>query len=138
MSADPKPEGEVSGADKVKSGAENGADGIESGTENKPVHVGDVSEKRRRNVGEDNEAEKSIGEAGNEAISEAENEAIKMTLRQEKILQLIREDNSLSREAISKQLKVSDSSVYRDIEKLKKIGKLERVGGNKGGYWKIK
>jgi ATP-dependent DNA helicase RecG len=101
-----------------------------------------VSEKRRRNVGEDNEAEKSIGEAGNEAISEAiseaENEAIKMTLRQEKILQLIREDNSLSREAISKQLKVSDSSVYRDIEKLKKIGKLERVGGNKGGYWKIK
>lgn len=56
----------------------------------------EMSEKRRRNVGEDNEAEKSIGEAGNEAISEAENEAIKMTLRQEKILHLIREDNSLS------------------------------------------
>lgn len=55
-----------------------------------------------------------------------------------KILQLIREDNSLSREAISKQLEVSDSSVYRDIEKLKKIGKLERIGGNKGGYWRIK
>ena len=69
---------------------------------------------------------------------EAENEAIKITLRQEKILQLIRADNSLSREAISKQLEVSDSSVYRDIEKLKKIGKLEHIGGNKGGYWKMK
>lgn len=128
MSADPKPEGEVSGA-------ESGADGIESGTENKPVHVGDVSEKRRRNVGAENEAE---NEAINEAINEAENEAIKITSRQAKILQIIREDNSLSREAISKQLEVSDSSVYRDIEKLKKIGKLERIGGNKGGYWKIK
>ncbi|WP_281167175.1 RNA-binding domain-containing protein [Proteiniphilum acetatigenes] len=138
MSADPKPEGEVSGADKAKSGAENGADGIESGTDNRHERVGDVSEKRRRNVGEDNEAEKSMGEAENEAISEAENEAIKITSRQVKILQLIREDNSLSREAISKQLEVSDSSVYRDIEKLKKIGKLERIGGNKGGYWKIK
>lgn len=86
-----------------------------------------MSEKRRRNVGEDNEAEKSMGEAENEAINEAENEAIKITSRQAKILQLIREDNSLSRESISKQLEVSDSSVYRDIEKLKKIGKLERI-----------
>jgi len=85
---------------------------------------------------------KSLGEAENEAINEAineaENEAIKITSRQAKILQIIREDNSLSREAISKQLEVSDSSVYRDIEKLKKIGRLERIGGNKGGYWKIK
>lgn len=84
------------------------------------------------------EVRNDIGEAENEAISEAENEAIKITSRQEKILQLIRADNSLSREAISKHLEVSDSSVYRDIEKLKKIGKLERIGGNKGGYWKIK
>ncbi|MDD3333533.1 MAG: ATP-binding protein [Proteiniphilum sp.] len=136
ISADPKPEGKVSGADEAKSGAENG-------TENKPVRgVGEMSEKRRKNVGEDNEAEKSLGEAENEAINEAineaENEAIKITSRQAKILQIIREDNSLSREAISKQLEVSDSSVYRDIEKLKKIGRLERIGGNKGGYWKIK
>lgn len=71
-------------------------------------------------------------------MGEAENEAEKITSRQAKILQLIGEDNSLSREAISKKIKVSESSVYRDIEKLKRIGKLERIGGNKGGYWKIK
>lgn len=87
-----------------------------------------------------NGAEVGTGGAENEVengINEAINEAIKITSRQAKILQLIREDNSLSREAISKQLEVSDSSVYRDIEKLKKIGVLERIGGNKGGYWKI-
>ncbi|MDR0429721.1 MAG: HTH domain-containing protein [Tannerellaceae bacterium] len=50
----------------------------------------------------------------------------------------MREDNNLSRDAISKRLGVSDSSVYRDIEKLKKLGKLERIGSDKGGYWKIK
>ena len=68
----------------------------------------------------------------------AENEAEGLTQRQMNILKLIKDDNNLSREAMSKRLGVSDSSVYRDIEKLKKLGKLERIGGDRGGYWKIK
>jgi ATP-dependent DNA helicase RecG len=104
--------------------------------------VGDTSEIHRKNIREDNEAineaeSDAINEAENEAINEAESDAIKISSRQVKILQLIREDNSLTRETISKNLKVSNSSVYRDIENLKKIGKLERIGGNKGGYWKL-
>ncbi|MDR0748208.1 MAG: putative DNA binding domain-containing protein [Tannerellaceae bacterium] len=89
----------------------------------------------------ENEAERSRKEAEN-GISGAENEAgngaEKITSRQTDILKLIKEDNSLSRDAISKRLSISESSVYRDIEKLKKTGKLERIGGDKGGYWKIK
>jgi ATP-dependent DNA helicase RecG len=81
-------------------------------------------------------------EAGNEVKGEVEDEvkseAEKIPLRQTMILELIRVAGSLSMEAISKQLKISVSSVYRDIEKLKKDGKLERVGGDKNGYWKIK
>jgi ATP-dependent DNA helicase RecG len=83
------------------------------------------------------EAEKGIGGAENEAENN-QNEAEKLTSRQMAILKLINEDNNLSRDAISKHLKVSESSVYRDIEKLKKLGKLERIGGDKGGYWEIK
>ena len=153
MSADQKPESDtendtdgtensVFDTERSRKEAENGADGIENkenGAENKKngaeniLGVGEVSEKCRRNVGE-NEAENNMSGAENEAKSEAE----KLTSRQTDILKLIKEDNSLSRDVISKCLSVSDSSIYRDIEKLKKIGILERIGGNKGGYWKIK
>lgn len=53
------------------------------------------------------------------------------------VIELIRKDNKISREAMSRLLKVSESSIYRDIEKLKKIGVLERKGSTKGGYWQI-
>jgi ATP-dependent DNA helicase RecG len=75
--------------------------------------------------------------ADNGAESKAENEAEKLTERQLKIITLINEDNAISREAISKRLGVGDSSVYRDIKKLKKIGKLKRVGADRGGHWKV-
>lgn len=141
MSADPKPEGEVSGADKAKSGAENGADGIESGTDNRHERVGDVSEKRRRNVGEDNEAEKSMGEAINEAEkigSDTENDTEKLTLRETKILFLIKKDNFVSRKIIAQNLGISTATVARDIDSLKNKGIIEQIGGDRGGYWKIK
>ena len=28
-------------------------------------------------------------------------------------------------------------TIYRDIEKMKKIGIAKRIGPDKGGYWKI-
>ncbi|HMM18071.1 MAG TPA: putative DNA binding domain-containing protein [Petrimonas sp.] len=152
MSADPKPEGEVSGADKAKSGAENGADGIESATDNRHERVGDVSEKRRRNVGEDNEAEKSMGEAINEAEKigsdtendtddtgrDTENDTENLTSRETKILLLIKKDNSVSRKTIAQNLGISTATVARDIDSLKNKGIIERIGGDRGGYWKIK
>ncbi|MGB4654290.1 MAG: HTH domain-containing protein [Bacteroidales bacterium] len=53
------------------------------------------------------------------------------------VIELIRKDNKISREAMSRLLKVSESSIYRYIEKLKKIGVLERKVSTKGGYWQI-
>jgi len=152
MSADPKLEGKVSGADKAKSGAENGADGIESATDNRHERVGDVSEKRRRNVGEDNEAEKSMGEAINEAEKigsdtendtddtgrDTENDTENLTSRETKILLLIKKDNSVSRKTIAQNLGISTATVARDIDSLKNKGIIERIGGDRGGYWKIK
>ncbi|MDI9604250.1 MAG: DeoR family transcriptional regulator [Bacteroidota bacterium] len=38
---------------------------------------------------------------------------------------------------ISNLLQISDRTIERDIQKLKDIGILERVGGDRGGYWKI-
>jgi ATP-dependent DNA helicase RecG len=83
----------------------------------------------------DDEAVKAM-ESG--AEMEQKDDTEKITERQRKILELIKKDNSISRDALSKLLEVGDSSVYRDIEKFKKNGILKRIGGDKGGYWQIK
>ena len=152
MSADPKLEGKVSGADEAKSGAENGAekirgeaeneaDGTEIGIDNKPESVGDVSEKRRRNVGEDNEAEKIGSDTENDTDDtgrDTENDTENLTSRETKILLLIKKDNSVSRKTIAQNLGISTATVARDIDSLKNKGIIERIGGDRGGYWKIK
>ena len=87
----------------------------------------------------ENEAESGAeSEAESGAESGAESDAEKLTSRQIKILELIKKDHTISREVLSTLLNVGDSSIYRDMEKLKKWEILERVGADKGGYWKIK
>jgi ATP-dependent DNA helicase RecG len=53
------------------------------------------------------------------------------------ILDLIRSDNKISTDKLAKQLKVTRMTIYRDLDKLKSRGIIERVGADKGGYWKI-
>jgi ATP-dependent DNA helicase RecG len=55
---------------------------------------------------------------------------------QQQILNLITEKPSLSRKNISKQLHISESTMYEHLDKLKRAGALERVGGTRG-YWKV-
>lgn len=38
---------------------------------------------------------------------------------------------------LRKMLKVTDKTVKRDLDKLKKSGLLRRVGPDKGGYWEV-
>ncbi|MDR1336021.1 MAG: HTH domain-containing protein [Tannerella sp.] len=38
---------------------------------------------------------------------------------------------------MAKMLSVTERTIYRQIEKLKTDGKIERVGSDKSGYWKI-
>jgi len=73
----------------------------------------------------------------NEAEKKQKKEAEKLSQKEVKILDFIKNDNEISRLRIANLLNISESSVYREIEKLKKKGILDRVGGNRGGYWKI-
>ena len=61
-----------------------------------------------------------------------------LTSREAKVLSLIREDNSVSRKVIATKLGISTATVARDIDSLKTKGIIERIGGDKGGYWKVK
>jgi len=53
------------------------------------------------------------------------------------ILMLIRNNNSISISDISKKLDISRSAIQKHIENLKSKGLIERVGADKGGYWKV-
>ena len=61
----------------------------------------------------------------------------KLKERQSIILKYIEQNNKISAKELSKLLQVSDRTIEREIQKLKKMEILERVGGDKGGYWKI-
>lgn len=61
--------------------------------------------------------------------------------RQHLILEMIRKDNTLSARAMSERLsgegKVSERTVQRDLETMKKMGILSRIGGPFNGKWTI-
>ena len=53
------------------------------------------------------------------------------------ILELIKENPKITRSQLSDKLGINPSAVQRHIQRLKTEGIIERVGGDKGGYWKI-
>ncbi|GHT41532.1 transcriptional regulator [Bacteroidia bacterium] len=57
--------------------------------------------------------------------------------RLDSMLELIKKDADISMLDLSKHLEVNHKTIKRDIGKLKAKGLLERVGPDKGGYWKI-
>lgn len=75
--------------------------------------VGEVSEKCRRNVGE---------------VSE----------RGRLILELIAENSTISAKQLAQQLNTTDRTVEREIKKLKESEIIERIGADRGGFWKIR
>ena len=56
----------------------------------------------------------------------------------DKILELLRENPLISRRKISEILRnISEHNVKYYLDKLKQEGTIKRVGGDKGGSWKI-
>lgn len=53
------------------------------------------------------------------------------------ILQLIEQNPKISSIALQKATGLSRRGIEWNIEKLKKEGKLKRIGPDKGGHWKI-
>lgn len=53
------------------------------------------------------------------------------------VLDLIKKNNQIQLKELSKTLKVSTRTIRRDIEKLKSMNSLKRIGSEKSGFWKI-
>jgi len=61
------------------------------------------------------------------------------TVKSEKetVIQLIKEKSKITAAEISERLKISLSTARRRLKELKESGKVERIGSDKTGYWKI-
>jgi len=69
-----------------------------------------------------------------ENIENAEN----VTENKEKdIIDLINKNNHISTKEIAEKLFVTRMTIHRYLEKLKSKGLIERVGADKGGYWRV-
>ncbi len=53
------------------------------------------------------------------------------------VLDLIREDNSISISAISERLNITRSTIQKHIDNLKNDGLIRREGANYGGKWVV-
>lgn len=60
---------------------------------------------------------------------------IKLTVRQQKILDLIKESPSITAKQMSENLSVSSRTIERDISALKEMGVLTRKGKDNDGEW---
>jgi ATP-dependent DNA helicase RecG len=54
------------------------------------------------------------------------------------ILDLIRQDNSVTTERLGKLLGISKRAVLKQIEKLKNQDRLRRIGPARGGHWEVR
>jgi len=52
-------------------------------------------------------------------------------------LELIKENPKITRGELSDKLGINPSAIQKHIQKLKTDGTIERIGGDKGGYWKV-
>jgi Fic family protein len=53
------------------------------------------------------------------------------------IVDFIKMNNKIATSEIANILKVNEKTIKRDIAKLKEQGIIERIGGDRGGYWKL-
>ncbi|MDR1975214.1 MAG: putative DNA binding domain-containing protein [Bacteroidales bacterium] len=101
-------------------------------------NVTNVTENVTKNVANVTNVAKNVAENVTNVTENAADVTENVIDRIYKIMELISENNQISTSNLAGRLAVTKRTILRDIEKLKIEGLLERVGPDKGGYWKIK
>ncbi len=55
----------------------------------------------------------------------------------QKIMHLVRENNTITTTEMAESLGISRRAIVKQIDTLKKEGKLQRIGPDKGGHWEV-
>ena len=61
----------------------------------------------------------------------------KMTPKQSAVLELVRQDPTISRKDISEKLDINESAIQKHLDILKGKKIIQRVGPDKGGHWEL-
>ena len=61
----------------------------------------------------------------------------KVTVNQQKILNLIKENPFITQEELSEFVGISRKSIISNMKKLQESGLLKRIGADKNGYWQV-
>ncbi len=62
----------------------------------------------------------------------------RLSLNQQKILEIISQDSTISALQLAKMVGISQRKIEENIAKLKTQGRLKRVGPDKGGHWEVR
>ena len=62
---------------------------------------------------------------------------LKPTAKQIIVLNIIRENPSMSRDELAAKLEINVSAARKHLDALKQKGLLQRVGPDKGGHWEV-
>ena len=57
---------------------------------------------------------------------------------QEKILHILKENPKTNRKELAEIIGISEDGIKKQLAKLKREGRIERIGSTKAGYWKVK
>ena len=75
--------------------------------------------------------------AKNATVNATANATVKLNKTQKKILYLLHENKNATYEEIAKQLDIERTTVWRNIDAMKKKAVLRRVGEDKNGHWEV-
>jgi len=87
--------------------------------------------------------EKTVEETVEKTVEETVGETVKNTSENtsektvEKILQLIRMNQEITIQEISRRLNKTTRAVEMQLNSLKEKNMIKRIGPNKGGYWEV-
>ncbi len=60
-----------------------------------------------------------------------------LTDRQIEIVNYILVDETITKKKLANKVGINPSAIQKHLAKLKKLGVLERIGGKRGGHWKV-
>lgn len=61
----------------------------------------------------------------------------KVTVNQQKILDLIQENPFITQDELSEIIDISRKSIISNMKKLQEYGFIKRIGADKNGHWQI-
>ena len=62
---------------------------------------------------------------------------VKVTVNQQKILNLLKQNPFITQEELSKMIGIARKSIILNMKKLQEAGLIKRIGADKNGYWQV-